>query len=199
MTSFAASKPRLFLISAMALYTEVVLIRWMSAEIRMNLSQLSLLFGATWITNAVVFSSIFVMAIAANLIVERRPVLRLPMLFGFLWAALLLSYFAPFSDLTQLSPLARGVIGGGVTALPVFFSSLIFAKMFQRTSNAANALGSNILGGLFGGALEALSIFLGIKAMALLAIGVYGAAAFCYRGEAGVVVRDSAVAGQPVE
>ncbi len=164
-----------------------------------NLSQLSLLFGATWITNAVVFSSIFVMAIAANLIVERRPVLRLPMLFGFLWAALLLSYFVPFSDLTQLSPLARGVIGGGVTALPVFFSSLIFAKMFQRTSDAANALGSNILGGLFGGALEALSIFFGIKAMALLAIGVYGAAAFCYRSEAGVVVRDSAVAGQPVE
>jgi len=164
-----------------------------------NLSQLSLLFGATWITNAVVFSSIFVMAIAANLIVERRLVLRLPLLFGFLWAALLLSYFVPFSDLTQLSPLARGVIGGGVTALPVFFSSLIFAKMFQRASDAANALGSNILGGLFGGALEALSIFFGIKAMALLAIAVYGAAAFSYRGEARVVVRDSAVAGQPVE
>ncbi len=35
MTSFSASKSRLFLISAMALYTEVVLIRWMSAEIRM--------------------------------------------------------------------------------------------------------------------------------------------------------------------
>src|SRR3984893_8060225 len=35
MTSFTATKSRLFLISAMALYTEVVLIRWMSAEIRM--------------------------------------------------------------------------------------------------------------------------------------------------------------------
>src|SRR5258706_1256386 len=35
MTSFTASKSRLFLISAMALYTEVVLIRWMPAEIRM--------------------------------------------------------------------------------------------------------------------------------------------------------------------
>jgi len=147
-----------------------------------NLSQLSLLFGATWITNAVVFSSIFVMAIAANLIVTRWPTLRLPMLFALLWAALLLSYFVPFSELTQLAPLARGVIGGAVTALPVFFSSLIFAKMFQPTSNAANALGSNILGGLFGGALEALSIFLGIKAMALLAIAVYGAAALSYRG-----------------
>jgi hypothetical protein len=146
-----------------------------------NLSQLSLLFGATWITNAVVFSSIFVMAIAANLIVGRRPVPRLPFLFALLWAALLLRYFVPFSDLTRLSPLERGLIGGGVTALPVLFSSLIFAKMFQQTRDAANALGSNILGGLFGGALEAFSIFFGIKAMALLAIGVYGAAAFSHR------------------
>jgi hypothetical protein len=64
----------------------------------------------------------------------------------------------------------------------VLFSSLIFAKMFQQTADAANALGSNILGGLFGGALEALSIFVGIKAMALLAIAVYGAAALSSRG-----------------
>jgi hypothetical protein len=35
MTGFTASKSRLFVISAMAIYTEVVLIRWMSAEIRM--------------------------------------------------------------------------------------------------------------------------------------------------------------------
>lgn len=164
-----------------------------------NLSQLSLLFGATWVTNAVVFSSIFVMAIAANLLVERRPMLRLPLLFPLLWAALLLSYFVPFSDLTQLSPLARGVIGGGVTALPVLFSSLIFAKMFQQTGDTATALGSNILGGLFGGALEALSIFFGIKAMALLAIAVYGAAAFSYRREAGSAVPASALASQPVD
>jgi hypothetical protein len=34
MTDFSARKSRLFFISAMALYTEVVLIRWMSAEIR---------------------------------------------------------------------------------------------------------------------------------------------------------------------
>ena len=172
-----------------------------------NLSQLSLLFGATWITNAVVFSSLFAMAIAANLIVARWRTPRLPLLFVLLWAALLLSYFVPFSELTQLAPLARGVVGGAVTALPVLFSSLIFAKMFQQTSDTANALGSNILGGLFGGALEALSIFLGIKAMALLAIAVYGAAALFYRrgqlqpagGEASDSVPDSAMETQPAK
>ena len=164
-----------------------------------NLSQLSLLFGATWVTNAVVFSSIFAMAIAANLIVERWPVPRLPFLFAALWVALLLSYFVPFSELTQLSPIARGLIGGGVTALPVLFSSLIFAKMFQQTSAAANALGSNILGGLFGGALEAFSIFFGIKAMALLAIAVYGAAAFSNQRQAAEVLPELATASQAAE
>ena len=164
-----------------------------------NLSQLSLLFGATWITNAVVFSSIFVMAIVANLIVARWPMPRLPLLIALLWAALLLSYFVPFSELTQLSPLARGIIGGGVTALPVLFSSLIFAKMFQQTRDAAHALGSNILGGLFGGALEAFSIFFGIKAMALLAIAVYGAAAFSYRGAARAASPEPAMVSQAAE
>ena len=164
-----------------------------------NLSQLSLLFGATWVTNAVVFSSIFAMAIAANLMVARWPLPRLSFLFAALWVALLLSYFVPFSELTQLSPLARGLIGGGVTALPVLFSSLIFAKMFQQTTDAANALGSNILGGLFGGALEAFSIFFGIKAMALLAIAVYGAAAFSYRGEASEALPEPATVGQAGE
>ena len=164
-----------------------------------NLSQLSLLFGATWVTNAVVFSSIFAMAIAANLIVERWPVPRLPFLFAALWVALLLSYFVPFSELTQLSPIARGLIGGGVTALPVLFSSLIFAKMFQHTSAAANALGSNILGGLFGGALEALSVFFGIKAMALLAIAVYGAAAFSNQRQASEALPELATASQSAE
>ena len=164
-----------------------------------NLSQLSLLFGATWVTNAVVFSSIFAMAIAANLIVERWPVPRLPFLFAALWVALLLSYFVPFSELTQLSPIARGLIGGGVTALPVLFSSLIFAKMFQHTTAAANALGTNILGGLFGGALEAFSIFFGIKAMALLAIAVYGAAAFSNQRQASEALPELVTASQSAE
>lgn len=35
MNGFTSSKSRLFVVSAMALYIEVVLIRWMSAEIRM--------------------------------------------------------------------------------------------------------------------------------------------------------------------
>src|SRR5436190_2573852 len=61
-----------------------------------NISQLSLLFGATWVTNAAVFSSIFVMAIAANMVVEWWQIAHLPSLFILLWCALAVSYFIPF-------------------------------------------------------------------------------------------------------
>ena len=37
-----------------------------------NISQLAILFGATWVTNAVVFVSVFVVAILANLLVSRK-------------------------------------------------------------------------------------------------------------------------------
>ena len=140
-----------------------------------NISQLAILFGSTWIVNPVVFSSVLAMAVLANLIVARKPVASLPVLYMLLAVALMLSYIVPFSTLTQLSPIWRGTVGGLITALPVLFSSVIFAKMFKETKHPDIALGSNILGALFGGAIEALSIFIGIKAMSLIAIVIYGA------------------------
>src|SRR5438034_5181194 len=94
----------------------------------------------------------------------------LTVLYACLGISLLLSYFIPFSMLTSLTLFNRAVVGGFVTALPVLFSSIIFAKMFKETQFADAGLGSNILGGLLGGGIEALSIFVGIRSMALVAI-----------------------------
>ena len=127
-----------------------------------NISQLAILFGATWLTNMAVFASVFIVAILANLIVERKTVANLPALYAALGISLLLSYFLPFSSMTQLPMFSRAVLGGSVTALPVLFSSFIFAKMFKETTLANNALGSNILGGLLGGSVESLSVFFGV-------------------------------------
>jgi len=145
-----------------------------------NISQLAILFGATWLTNMVVFVSVFILAILANLIVEHKPIANLPVLYFCLGAALLPSYFISFSALTRLSSLSRAGLGGIITALPLLFASLIFAKMFKETECADAALGSNILGGLLGGGIEALSMFIGIRAMVLVAIAIYGASSVAY-------------------
>ena len=138
-----------------------------------NIIQLSLLFGATWIVNSVVFISIFVMILIANLLVAKIRIAKVKPLFLCLIGALVLNYFVPFSALTLLSPLTRAFIGGVITALPVLFSAFIFATTFSQSPNADVSLGSNILGALLGGALEALSLAIGIKSLSLLAVAVY--------------------------
>jgi hypothetical protein len=138
-----------------------------------NIIQLSLLFGATWVVNAVVFISIFIMILAANFFVWKLRPRNTGMLFSLLSGSLFISYLVPFSALTSLSLLTRACIGGTITALPVLFSGLIFATTFSRTDNADISLGSNILGALFGGVLEAFSLIVGIKALSLLAIAIY--------------------------
>src|SRR2546429_183640 len=47
-----------------------------------NISQLAILFGATWVTNAVVFVSVFVVAILANLLVSRKTMPTLTVLYA---------------------------------------------------------------------------------------------------------------------
>ncbi len=145
-----------------------------------NIIQLSLLFGATWIVNSVVFISIFVMILLANIIVSRTKWRNVNVLFILLAASLFISYVMPFSSLTLLPFLSRAFIGGIITALPVFFSALIFATTFRLTPNSGVALGSNILGALFGGVLEALSLAIGIKSLSLLAIVIYVGAWYAF-------------------
>lgn len=158
-----------------------------------NISQLAILFGATWVTNMVVFVCIFIVAIVANGVVSRKPVANLPTLYACLGVSLLLSYFIPFSALTILPLLTRAAVGGFVTALPVLFSSLIFSKMFKEAEFADAGLGSNILGGLLGGGIEALTMFTGIRSMALVAIALYGASWIAYVANR----RETAVGLQP--
>jgi spermidine synthase len=138
-----------------------------------NIIQLSLLFGATWVVNSVVFTSIFIMILLANFFVWKMRPRNIKVLFILLAISLFISYLMPFSRLTLLSPITRALIGGTITALPVLFSGLIFATTFRQTANADISLGSNILGALFGGVLEAFSLIAGIKALSLLAIAIY--------------------------
>src|SRR6202795_5416127 len=89
MTTFAAQKSRLFLISAIALYTEVVLIRWMSAEIRMF----------AYLKNFTLFACF----LGLGLGMMRRGRGRAEKLLAILLAALVLMLgFAPQLHLTRL-------------------------------------------------------------------------------------------------
>ena len=134
---------------------------------------LSLLFGSTWIVNSSVFAGILLMAYLANLYVKRFGVPRLDIVFVLLFGALLLNYFFPTVALLELPLALRGSAGGIINGLPIAFAGVIFSSIFSHSANAPASLGSNLLGAMVGGCLEYLSMMIGLRSLALLALAIY--------------------------
>jgi SAM-dependent methyltransferase len=137
-----------------------------------TVSRATLLFGMTWVVNAIVISAVLVMILFANLVAWRWP--RLPQAaivtgLGITVAALALVPLDWFNALTGLSKL---IAASGFLTAPVFFAGLIFIRSFAVCADKARALGSNLIGALVGGLLESLSFVTGIRALVIL-VGLF--------------------------
>jgi len=148
-----------------------------------SVTEMSLLFGSTWTVNVLVFASILVMVLAANLLVLRRPPKSTQRLFGGLLATLALAYAVPASVLLRFGNMTQWSIGGLLVALPVFFAALIFSTLFRRRTDATRALAYNLLGAIVGGMVEYSSMIFGIKALYVLAAAIYIGAMLLSRRE----------------
>ena len=141
-----------------------------------GVTDLSLLFGSTWIVNLSVFAGILLMALVANTVASRWQPVRMGLPFLALFLALAVSYAVRPSMLLPLPLLARGIAGGLANALPVAVAGLLFSTLLSRSADAAGSLGSNLLGAMIGGCLEYLSIATGLRFLTLMAMLLYGAA-----------------------
>jgi hypothetical protein len=71
------------------------------------------------------------------------------------------------------SPAFAGAIATAVFTIPVFFAGILFATEFRNVESPSAALGANMLGAVAGGLLENLSFVFGMRALLLVAIGLY--------------------------
>lgn len=145
---------------------------FMLLETRM-VTQLSLLFGSTWIVNACVFGGVLVMVLLANLWVSRRPPASLGRWFIPLFATTVLTWSVGAGVLNAFDITVRGILGGVLFALPIGFAGIIVATLLARSRTPAMALGANLIGAVLGGVLEYSSMFLGLKFVAILALLSY--------------------------
>jgi hypothetical protein len=138
-----------------------------------GVTSLSLLFGSTWIVNSAVFGGILTMVLLATLVVREgqwsNPLPWFPVLF----LAVLLLWWLPVEWLGTLPMLARGLIGGLLTGLPIGVAGVIVPMLLARSANPAAALGANLVGAVLGGCLEYFSMFGGLKSVALMALVLY--------------------------
>ena len=160
-------------------------------------SKMALLFGTTWVVNAVVVSGLLCLIVAANLVYGAIPRIPLAVAYLGLFVSLAVMYVVPLEKLFYASWTLRALMAMLALCTPVFFAGIIFISSFERAGFRGSALGSNLLGALLGGLLESLSMWFGLKSLTILAALLYLASAiFLNRATANKVeehARDVAV------
>jgi len=144
-----------------------------------SITTFSLLFGSTWVVNAVVFAAILAIALLANLMVMKKTLKNPNWFFAGLFLSLILLYIFPLNSLLNLNLLNKIFSAGLLVALPIFFSSLIFAILIKKIKNINIALGSNLLGAVLGGFFEYSSMLFGLNTLYIIALIFYVIAMIC--------------------
>lgn len=139
-----------------------------------GITELGLTFGATWIVNSIVIGSILLMIFLANLfLLKSKSKIRLEYVYAFLLMLLLGLYIMRFVKLDSGSLAINQILTVLFISLPIFFSAIIFGTSFKETSSASLMLASNMLGSMFGGALEYSSMIYGLRSLYLYAFIIY--------------------------
>ncbi|MFZ3323759.1 MAG: hypothetical protein WA190_15410 [Usitatibacter sp.] len=136
-------------------------------------TQLSLLFGSTWVVNTSVFGGVLLMILAANAVAARLRVYRRPPWYALLGMSLIAIWMLPLQPFFALDVGFRAALAGPIMAVPIFFAGIIFSSELRSREDAAASLGSNLCGAVVGGLLENLSMLVGLKAIVLLALAFY--------------------------
>ncbi|MDF2706230.1 MAG: spermidine synthase [Nonomuraea muscovyensis] len=133
----------------------------------------ALLFGTTWVVNAIVFAGVLVAVLAAVEVTRRFRTPPLPVMYGVLLAGLLLAWLVPNAWLLSLPLPLRAVAAVTVAFLPIFAANVVFAKRFADTADGTTAFGANLLGAMVGGCLEYLALVIGYQGLLIVAAVVY--------------------------
>ncbi len=145
-------------------------------------SKMALLFGTTWVVNAVVVSGLLCLIVAANLVYGAFPKISIAAAYTGLFLSLAVMFLVPMEKLFFPSFIIRALVGTLALCTPVFFAGIVFVSSFARAGFRGSALGSNLFGSLLGGLLESLSLWFGLKSLAIVAALLYlGSAIFLRR------------------
>jgi spermidine synthase len=136
--------------------------------------QFSLLFGTTWINNALVFLGVLLLVLLANRLVPLLPAGAARLTMVLLLAACLLGVVVTPSVLLEITsgPL-RFLAAVLVMFSPVFFANVLFGFWFKDQSSAEHVFGWNLAGTTLGGVAEYASMGTGYTALALVVAALY--------------------------
>jgi SAM-dependent methyltransferase len=152
-----------------------------------SINDCTLFFGATWFVTMIVVAGVLLMVMAANLVAERLRGFSFWM-YAPLFLTLAVLILVPREQILELP--FRGRIAWALLAvpLPVFFAGIVFSTTFRETTAPAAVFGANLIGAMFGGFCEYLSMLVGSRQVALLVIAAYLGSVLALRRTRGAAV-----------
>jgi spermidine synthase len=136
------------------------------------ITELSLNFGNTWVVVGIVISSIMVMAFIANIVVEKLKFKLVYLPYFLLLASLGCGLWIAMSG--GFPATDTGKLSSTITlTIPLFFSGILFSTLIGRCKDIPAAMSMNLLGAILGSVLEYSAMYLGYRALYVLAIAVY--------------------------
>ena len=138
-----------------------------------NVVQFALLFGTTWLVNALVFAGILLTVLAAIEVARRVDLPKPGRLYAFLFVAIAVAWLVPQSALLGLALPVRFVAAIVLAFTPIFIANVVFAQRFKDTASSTAAFGANLLGAMVGGILEYGALVVGYRSLLLAAGAIY--------------------------
>lgn len=145
-------------------------------------TEMNLLWSATWLTSAIVFAAILATILGATLLATARPIRYEVGTLG-VALALLVTWATPTAALLRVDWGVKLLFSVLFVGLPAFFAALCFAALFKLRRDSTVAFGWNLLGAVAGGLLELSAMALGFKALHLVALVAYLIAFMAWRRE----------------
>ncbi len=146
------------------------------------ISKLALLFGTTWLVNSIAITALLALILLSNATVARFARAGRNVAYVGLLITLAICYFIPLEALLFQSWWLRVFASTLLVCSPVYFAGLIFISSFAECRFQAEAFGSNLLGSVVGGLLEALSFWTGIRSLLIIAGLCYALSMAARRG-----------------
>ncbi|HZX04841.1 spermidine synthase [Kribbella sp.] len=141
-----------------------------------SITGFALLFGTTWVVNAIVFAGVLVAVLAAVEVTRRFKTPPVKVMFAVLFGGLALSWVFPDSWLLGMPVGLRALVAVLIAFLPIFAANVIFAKRFTDTADGTASFGANLLGAMLGGCLEYAALIIGFHGLLVIAALLYAGA-----------------------
>jgi SAM-dependent methyltransferase len=138
-----------------------------------NIATFAMLFGTTWIVNAMVFAGVLLVVLAAVETTRRFRTPRLPVVFGLIAASLAVAYVVRPEWLLGLSFAPRLLTAVLLAFVPIYLANIAFAKRFAASADSQSAFAINLLGAIVGGCLEYAALLTGYANLLVVVGALY--------------------------